>query len=211
MMKLCGHTIDETLLEESPVVLDVGSRNYAFAGEILSLRPQARVVCVEPDPECPLPPGEQPQTDAGSHPRITLINKALVGVYRENAPYCFYSTGEGNYLNIYPWFNPNPGLLVDVPCITMNGLCVETGISHWDLVKLDCEGAEFEVLENWPGSTWADQISVEFHDFTSLFRHNDKYYEELFASLKPYRVRLHEITEIGPGKARGHWDSLVTL
>ncbi len=201
MIKLSGHTIDEEMLPSAPVVLDVGSRNYGFTNAILQIRPEARVVCVEPDPDC-VPPVDE---------RITFVGKALVGIPIQSAPYCAYSTGEGNYLDIYPWFNPNPGSpKITVPCITLPELMKECGVCHWDLVKLDCEGAEFDILENWPGVEIADQISVEFHDFTSLFKHNAKYYEALFAKLG-YRVRLHGITEIGPGKALGHWDSLVSV
>jgi methyltransferase family protein len=84
-------------------------------------------------------------------------------------------------------------------------------VDHWDLIKLDCEGSEFGILENWPGPV-ARQISVEFHDWTGPWaeRAAGDYYERLFAGpLKDYEVVQHELSKQGEGI--GHWDSLLRL
>ena len=82
---------------------------------------------------------------------------------------------------------------------------------RYAVVKLDCEGSEFGILENWP-HRMADQISVEFHDYLDRARWKDKYFADLFAGpLKDYRVVQHELTPVGPGNTMGHWDSLLVL
>jgi len=201
MKTLSSHTIDELLLPEKAVVLDVGSRNYGFAGAILALRPLATIICVEPDPDCPRP----------VEPSMQLVNKALVGSRRQTAPYCAYSTGEGNYLADKEWFKPNPGTIIEVPCITLRELMDTLDIHWFDCVKLDCEGCEYEILEGWPVPPMAAQISVEFHDFLTPTRHDAAYYQRLWAHLHHYRVRQHCLSTVGPGRATGHWDTLLTL
>lgn len=201
MITIAGHTIDEVMLPKRPLALDVGSRNYGFAKGLLAVRPRARVICIEPDPAAPEPDD--------SH--LTLIRKAMTGLARKTAPYCHYSTGEGNYLAVNDWFTPNPGEIMEVPCITIQELLRELGLWTVNLVKLDCEGEEFSILENWPVPPLSSQVSVEFHDFTSLRLHDAYYYAGLFTRLHHYRVRKHELSPIGPGKAMGHWDSLLTL
>jgi len=198
LIALSDHTIDESLLPEAPAVLDVGSRAYGFANALLALRPLARVWCVEPDPAAKDPVDE----------RIVLIRKAVTGVALDTAPYRGFSTGEGNYLTINPRYAPVPGPTVEVPCTTIQVLTEEAGVGMWDLVKLDCEGSEFSILEHWPEPPPAVQITVEFHDYGDLDFYTDAFYAALFDRLRDYAVRKHGLTPAGPGYM-GHWDSLL--
>jgi hypothetical protein len=83
------------------------------------------------------------------------------------------------------------------------------------VVKLDCEGEEFSILENWPGPI-ATQISVEFHDFTGPRRAlvDEGYYEnKLWPHLcQWYKVVKHDWVDLrGEPAYCGHWDSLLVL
>jgi hypothetical protein len=81
---------------------------------------------------------------------------------------------------------------------------------HFDLVKLDIEGAEFDVLEHWPGPV-ATQLSIEFHDAFDKRFYDAAYFERLFAGpLADYRVVQHEAMR-EPYPDIGHWDSLLVL
>ena len=55
LVEVSHHTIDDALLPAAPVVLDVGSRNYGFSNGILAIRPQAKIIALEPDPAVPEP------------------------------------------------------------------------------------------------------------------------------------------------------------
>lgn len=52
-----------------------------------------------------------------------------------------------------------------VPCVTLEGLMDRHGIERCDLLKLDCEGAEYEILYRSPPSVLArvDRITMEYH------------------------------------------------
>jgi FkbM family methyltransferase len=203
-MKLASwasHTVDLDLLPpELPTVLDVGCRDFDFTEEAMGYRPSSFIVACDPSPEVASQEGRR------------LVNifepMALVGKERNMAMLAMHSTGEGNFIcDDPPWF----AAAAVVRCITLAALMDKHGVKFWDLVKLDCEGSEFGILENWPGPV-AQQISVEFHDWTGPWEEyvSGDYYERLFAGpLKDYEVVQHELSKQGEGI--GHWDSLLRL
>ncbi len=195
---LSAHTIDLDLLPEIPLVLDVGCRNWDFTDDILRLRPKAQITAIDPGFDI------RPHRNEA---QVKFLRCALVGNDRNRAWCHSFSTGEANYVNqevkaqegesVYP-----------VSCCNMR--LITPADQPWDVVKLDCEGSEFEILENWPGPI-ARQISVEFHDWGHLDRYSPLYYFDLFAALGKFGYRLvqHELSKQGEGT--GHWDSLLLL
>lgn len=200
------HTLDLDLLPERPLVVDIGCRWWDFAKAVLERRPLASIAAYDPDPAM-----EEPD-DA----RIEFYRAAVVGGNRARSLYASYSTGEGNFLFdhmpasgelMIPFCNWQvPGAAITtVGCIPIAALKGQ----HWDAIKLDCEGSEFEILENWPGPI-ATQISVEFHDFTGpRSQGRDAYYQKLWERLPWYKVVRHELSRKGEGI--GHWDTVLAL
>lgn len=196
MITLSSHTVEESILPEEPVVLDVGARNFGWTNALLQIRPKAKVVALEPDPKVQNPLKEN----------VQFLNAALVGDNRTQAMYAGWSTGEGNMLTEN---RPHYAETFDsVQCINLERLKAFTGHSKFDIIKLDCEGCEFGILENLDQSV-ADQITVEFHDWDKRSLYPDTYYENLWKRLDQFKVVKHELTPIGPGPAWGHWDSLL--
>ena len=192
-----SHTVDLDLLPEAPAVLDVGARNFQFARLILETRPNARVYAMDPD-RAIADPGI-----AG----LSFLNMALVADEKTQSGYASYSTGEGNFLTDSPvWYAD----VYQVPCVNIQTLMRDLGVAHWDLVKLDCEGQEFPILEDWPGPI-ATQVSVEFHDHVTPGRRSAEYFRGLWKRLPDYRIVQHEPTQVGPAGVVGHWDSLLAL
>lgn len=199
LVKLSGdHTLDVDLLPEKPIVLDVGARGFGFTRDVLALRPKGLVIAMEPDP-------------AVKDPDIVgcdFVQKALVADDVTLRKYAAFSTGEANFLSDS---DVSYASMKHVRCITLKALMIDLGIEHFDAIKLDCEGREFEILEHWPAPI-ATQISVEFHDFTDRRRWDDAYFDQLFAGpLAAYEVIQHALSGVGPGNAMGHWDSLLVL
>jgi hypothetical protein len=202
---LADHTVDLDLLPECPLVLDVGCRWFDFTRAVLKDRPGASVVACDPDPNIDEPPAE-----------VMFMAVAIVGKARASSLYASFSNGEGNFL--FDRLDPGECLtipfcgwpVIDAKVNTVRCLTIqELRETYWDAVKLDCEGSEFEILENWPGPI-AGQISVEFHDFTGpRSEGRDAYYERLWKLLPWYRVVQHDLSKKGEGI--GHWDTLLVL
>jgi FkbM family methyltransferase len=213
-----GHSIYLNGLPEAPIVLDAGCRGFAFTKDVLALRPRARVIALDPDRLI----WDQ------KIPGCEYVQAALVGDGRAFSGYVSttaWADGGANFLA--PMNSPKDKAvrkdcgweftrfeLEEVACVNISNLMRGCGIHHWDLVKLDIEGEEFEVLENWPGPI-ADQISVEFHDFTGPMRHrvDAGYYETvLWPKLPWYRIEAHDWVDLNGSPTHfGHWDSLLVL
>lgn len=216
---LASHTVDLDLLPDAPVVLDAGCRWFDFANAIFGARPKATVICLDPSPAvreeyatvyrldaADLWCGPLPGTD-----QFRFCSEALVGCGRSEQWLANFSTGEGDFLadaprhmvgwDIQPqWY--------EVECITIGELMLREAVNHFDLIKLDIEGSEFDVLENLSRPV-ASQISVEFHDWDKPRYRADTYYDRLWKMLPWYRVVQHEFSKQGTGV--GHWDSLIVL
>lgn len=195
MITIDTHTVEESLLSKG-WVLDVGCRGFGFARE-LSER-GCQVLALDPDPSITAP----------SIPNVIYEKKALVAKPTPSATYASWSTGEGNHLCVgksVPWY----AQAHTVPCVTIAQLMSQYGVKEFDVVKLDCEGSEFEILPAWPGPI-AKQISVEFHDFTGANPHNppQRFYDLMLAHIGQwYTVARHEMMD-HPCGIRGYWDSL---
>jgi hypothetical protein len=65
---------------------------------------------------------------------------------------------------------------------TFSEFIIENKLNHIDFVKMDCEGAEGEILESFDKTHFEmiDKFAVEFHDNRSILTHDQ--INELFKS-----------------------------
>lgn len=193
-----GHSYDESLLTPGGWALDVGARGFKFAEQMAEHG--LRVIAMEPDISA---------TYDG--PRdVHLLHAALVGNADVSwAMYAGWSDGTGNQLATER--PAHAETYYSVTCLSIGPLMAARGIDRFDIVKLDCEGSEYDILWNWPRHA-AVQISVEMHDFLGM-RPRESYYDELFAGpLRDYDVVQHEWTPLrAENPVENFWDSLLVL
>ena len=62
-----------------------------------------------------------------------------------------------------------------VSVVTLEGALELCSLERCDFLKLDCEGAEFDIILNSPETVLRriDRIALEFHEHLSQFRHED--------------------------------------
>jgi FkbM family methyltransferase len=206
LVTLSSHTLDLDLLPEAPTVLDVGCRWFDFAVEIVSHRPLANVIALDPSPDVAAAFETTKQPTA-----VKFRSAALVGSGYAKQFLAHFSTGEGDFITDQPRHMPGWDIQPVhflVECMTIGELMLAENVKRFDAVKLDCEGSEFGILENWPGPI-AAQISVEFHDWCDPEHRSEIYYDFLWKKLPWYRVVRHDLSKQGTGV--GHWDTLLVL
>ena len=83
-----------------------------------------------------------------------------------------------------------------VPSITMESAFEAAGLAHCNLMKIDCEGAEFEILFNTPSSVLecVERIILEYHDNLTEYTHTDlvSHLSEQGFAVKTYPNEVHD-------------------
>ena len=183
-------TVRCDLLTPGGWVLDGGCMGWGFASDMASRG--MRVLAVDPAPRLAVP----------NLLGLEFANVALVGkerhrigwVHQDEAECCYTSDDGGR----------------QIPARTVPQLMAEYEIGHFDVVKLNVEGAEYEILKHWPGPI-AKQITVSFHELVPGRNPEPKHYFELMLThiSQWYDVAQHERTL--KGSESNYWDSLFIL
>ena len=184
-----GHTFDPTLLTDG-VIIDVGCRGFEFALHFEG----RKVYCIDPDPEVfknlPVLEGH-----GAFMLNVAISDKAGDAEYYEN--------GEATCLK--QLHHHQDHRIKPCKTITMEDLYKITG-ENVDILKLDCEGAEYIIL----GETFKPipkQITVEFHHHCVPEMHN-KYLPGILVNiLKDYNVH-NFVWETKHGAGFNYWDVL---
>lgn len=183
-----GHTFAPELLSDG-CIIDVGCRGFTF----FDYFPDKPVYCIDPDPK----------VFEGRDNSIGYMNVAISDKSGGGELYVNQSCPEGTVLKEFDPDQNHPF----TPCktITMDDLYKITG-ENVDLLKLDCEGAEYMIL----GETFKPipkQISVEFHYHTVPAIHTANI-DSIMARLeKDYTVH-NKVWAEDNGSGYNFWDVL---
>lgn len=96
----------------------------------------------------------------------------------------------------------------EIDCYTLKAFSQKVGVRFWDLIKIDIEGAEYEVIMSLTEPP-AKQLSIEFHLHTGIY--TDVQMREMEAKLSQwYNFASHEKTA-QHGAGFNYWNSLFIL
>lgn len=191
------HTVDLDRLTPGGWVLDVGCRFFDLTKCFSILG--CKVLAIDPSHIV-----EDPQMEHVIFERCALVGDPSV------TSAVFSDSHDAAHL-VYGHRSPTPHVpQYTVPCFSIEKLMAKYKIEHFDVVKLDCEGAEFDILKRWPGPI-ATQISVAFHDFV-----NPAWCKAAYPELLAHIGQWYETVQHEPYVRHGHptpcyWDSLFTV
>lgn len=147
-----SHSIDTRLLFPGGWVLDAGCRGFDFARAMRDLG--CNVLAMDPAEDVECPEELKFGTATVRFVRIALMHYAgQFAFVPQDDPMAGYVA---EYDSVSPaWSKTALGL--DIPTV-MKFL----GITRFEAIKLDIEGAEYPVCRAWPGPI-AVQVSIEWH------------------------------------------------
>ena len=158
LVSVRGHHIWPAPLTQDSVVVDAGAHRGEFSAEIIR-----RFGC-----QCHLVEANPSLVETLMVPRAESITTAALGGRDGRGVLHVSENPEATGL-----FEAGPATTrVEVETISLATLMRRLGITGIDLLKLDIEGAEFDLIAATPNQILQriNQITVEFHDFKPAFR-----------------------------------------
>jgi FkbM family methyltransferase len=168
-------------VERFRTIVDIGANVGSFALYAAQSSPGARIFCYEPEQQNFQLLQQNIQIN-GLEGRVAAFQYAVAS---SSGP---RNLGVGiSQLSSFDYLRDGPShQLVD--CITLQDILVEHGRQGIDLVKLNCEGAEYEILDGCSPSDY-DQIPnirLEYHNLDRASRNGDALRARLVA--RGYRI-----------------------
>ncbi|MDO8512631.1 MAG: FkbM family methyltransferase [bacterium] len=146
-------------INSKDTIVDVGAHIGVFSVYTATLAKQGKVYAIEPMPDnyALL----QANIELNNLKNIITINEALSADNEGRNLNVSNSTGGHSFI-----FSNNKNGELGVNTESLSVLFAKHNIQHIDLLKMDCEGAEYEILFNTPKETMdkIDKISMECHD-----------------------------------------------
>lgn len=170
-------------------VVDIGAGIGEFTVFAAALYPSCRVVGFEPFPESFSLLQENLRLNHTTNVRV--FSTAVSG--KKGDLLLDFSGGEPLQIQGLQQArgeaSPASQAFIPVRSVTLDEALKEAGIKTCDLLKLDCEGAEYEILFQAPDSVWQgiQRIVMEYHDGVTCYSHADL---EKFLTEKGYRVEV---------------------
>jgi len=193
-MEICVEEVygrDGIKIMPGATVIDIGANVGMFALWAATRAPNVRVIAIEPSPRMCDFLGRNVKKNRAP---VTIVQAACGGT---DGRAILYSPGEETKNTLLS--SPSGDSLrpiAEVDVMTLDTLFSGSDISVCDLLKLDCEGAEYDILLNTSAATYGKirQISLEYHSDLEGGRRRRKL-EELLVDDYGFGISRHPITE----------------
>jgi FkbM family methyltransferase len=140
-------------------VLDVGAHIGTFTLALCATHPLATCVCIEPSPTA-FRYLARNVVDNGLAARVHVVNAAIAG---QDGSVTFFENEPGSCIGSLTPTAPGGDHAASVDAMTFGSVTREHG--PFDVIKLDCEGAEYAIILGSDPSCWQSvmHLIVEYH------------------------------------------------
>jgi FkbM family methyltransferase len=166
-------------------IVDIGANIGSFAIYAAQSNPLATIYCFEPEP-ANFDSLKNNIDINGLHDRVSAFQCAVASV-----------SGDRQLAVIDPLSNsfhmvPVGASMQTVPCTTVGAILDNLGLDQIDLLKLNCEGAEYEILEGCRAEDFSriSNIRLEYHNLDAPGKHG----ESLSQLLRAHGYRIQRFT-----------------
>ena len=154
-------------LPAHPIILDIGANAGFFDILVLSKLKDARIWAYEPLPSnCNLIEATI-QRNQLLREGLQLFNLAVTGLPVESIKLYTENTGSNSEIaSVFSNFDSRNTNAVTVRAQSLTSIIKENDFKKIDLLKLDCEGSEYDILYNTPGEVLrvVKKLVVEVHE-----------------------------------------------
>ena len=154
---------------KNPVIVDLGAGYGTFIEQLLGNIPIAECILIEADPFSI----QKLSIKLGGRKNVKIVHAAIGP--RSSDKVWFYLAKNHEFNSLYNSYSKLGGVRdgkgeVALRMITLRDVFQLFGLKEICLLKMDIEGAEWDILENLTQQDYQriHQISVEFHDFLDL-------------------------------------------
>ncbi len=176
-------------LPENPVVVDIGANAGFFNIILLSKIAGAQIFAYEPLPSNVAYFQQVIKDNPRIEKFIKLYQAAVSGTEKDSLDLFMEDHADSQVVaSVFADFNVHNTKKITVPCISLSKIVALNQLDKIDLLKIDCEGSEYDILYNTAASVvqMAKHIAIEVHDVnkdTHNFRSMKKYLESLGYSI----------------------------
>lgn len=157
--------IEPVIVKASAPIIDIGAHVGMFSIYCAVLNPVTKIFAYEPDEENFDAMKENLQLNHVKN--VTMKNVAIGGVVGQRTLFVSRDSHNHSLLSAEA-AGDFSGEEKDVQVVTLERILKQNRLQRVSLVKMDCEGAEFEILENLGenGFAMVDNFYVECHRYT---------------------------------------------
>jgi FkbM family methyltransferase len=157
-----SYTRNNLKLRPGAVVIDIGANIGAFTVLVARANPMARIIAVEPDPQNVAFLSRNLFQNG-----VTNVSVVPVACGGEKGDGTIYDRGSGALHSLFSndmQGNISPPLY-QTPIVTLEELFDQYSVERCDLLKIDCEGSEYDILFNSSVETLSriSKIALEYH------------------------------------------------
>ncbi|MDD5341274.1 MAG: FkbM family methyltransferase [Patescibacteria group bacterium] len=160
---------EEKIRSAKNYIIDAGSQAGFFCLYARALNPEVKIIAIEPDEENLA--ALENNFSQNNIKDVDVVSSALAGTHSVRD---FFVSKDFHDHSLNKNLVKKIARKVKVQGLTLGDICDKYNVNQIDLLKMDIEGAEFEVLNSLKQADWdkINSVILEYHDFLN-FKHEE--------------------------------------